>query len=185
MTNRRRRPRGAPEDQGSPRHPTVRTAAGRTLTCFPAAVLAFIVDDWGRFLLLRKPGQTGWEVVSGALQAGETVPQGVLREVKEEAGPELLAVYKGVIDTFVFEFDARLPALISICCLLRYRGGEVHPGADAKDAEFRWWDISRLDDIELVVPRGRWDLLTRAVDQASLFRGEEEPEPEQRDPFLF
>lgn len=161
-------------------HPTIITAAGRSLACYPASVFAFIVDRWDHFLLLRKPGQTGWETVTGTLEPDETVPEAVLGVVKEEAGSEFLVTYLGVLDTFTFLFDANLPPLISICCLLRYRGGEVRPGRDVRDAEFRWWELSELDNIDLAVPKGRWDLLTRAVDMSRYLRDAREPEEEAR-----
>ena len=161
-----------------PKHPQIKTASGRSLACYPAAVLAFIVDSYDRCLLLRKPGQHGWEVVSGALEPGETVTEGVLREVLEEAGLQVVHSL-GVLDTFTFVFDANQPPLISICCLLRYRGGEIRPGGDAKDAEFKWWDLREIDEIDLIVPKGRWDLLTRAVDMSRFLRDAAEPEEER------
>lgn len=167
-----------------PKHPEIKTASGRRLACYPAAVHAFIVDTYDRCLLLRKPGQTGWEVVSGALEPGELVTEAVLREVREEAGPEVVVHSLGALDTFTFVFDANQPPLISICCLLRYRGGAIAPGSDAKDAEFRWWDLREIDDIDLIVPKGRWDLLTRAVDLSRFLRDVAEPEEERRSEFF-
>ena len=150
--------------------PTITTASGRRVSCYPASVFAFIVDSWDRVLLLRHQGQPGWEVVNGPLEPGETVPNAVVREVREQAGPEFLATYLGVLDTFTFAFDANHPPLISICCLLRHRGGEVRPGRDLREAEFRWWELSELDNIALSAPRGRWDLLARAVDLSHYLR---------------
>ena len=159
-----------------PRHPTITTAGGHQLACYPASVFAFIVDSWDRYLLFRRPGQPGWEVVSGVLEPGETVPQAVLRTVKEASGDAFLALYLGVLDTYTFVFDANLPPLISICCLLRHRGGELHPGKDVRKAEFRWWELSELDSIDLAAPRDRWDLLTRAVDMSRYLRDARDPE---------
>ena len=179
-------PKRGPRRQQLADPPIITTAAGRRLPCYPASVLAFIVDSWDRFLLLRQPGQPGWEVVSGALEPDETVPKAVLREVKEEVGLEFLAIYLGVLDTFTSVFDANLPPLISICCLLRHRGGEIRPGKAVSDAEFRWWDLSELDNIDLAVPRDRWDLLTRSVDMSRYLRDAREPEEEARgDSFEF
>ena len=68
--------------------PTVRDVAGRrTFACFPAAVLACLIDPDERMLLLAHPQRKGeWEVVNGALEAGETIVEGVLREIREEVG---------------------------------------------------------------------------------------------------
>ena len=165
-----------PRQRQPVRHPTVATASGRRLPCYPASVLAFIVDSWDRFMLLRSPGQTGWEVVGAGLEPGETVQDAVLRSVKEWAGPQFLASYLGVLDTFTYLFDANLPPQINICCLLRYRGGDVRPDSGVSEADYRWWALTELDDINLTVPRGRWDLLTRAVDLSRYLRDAREPE---------
>lgn len=168
--------RGGHRRQPVARQPAVTTASGHRLACYPAAVHMFIVDTLERFLLFRQPGQTGWEAVTSPLEPGETVPDAVLRAVKADLGREFLATYLGVLDTFTFVFDANLPALVSICCLLRYRGGDIRPGKAVSEAEFRWWDLRQLDDIDLAVPKGRWDLLTRAVEMSRYLRDAREPE---------
>lgn len=150
--------------------PVITTAAGHELVCFPTATHAFIVNSYDQFLLFRRPGQMGWEVVTGEIRAAETVPDAVQRQLETDLGPAFLSVYLGVLDTFTFIFDANLPSLISICCLLRYRGGEMRQGKGVAGAEFKWWAISDLDMIDLAVPRGRWDLLTKAVDMSRYLR---------------
>ena len=156
--------------------PTITTAAGHELACYPTSTHAFIVDGWDRFLLFRRPGQMGWETITGEIQPGETVPEAAQRQLKADIGAEFLAVYLGVLDTFTFVFDANLPPLISICCLLRHRGGEIRQGKAVIDAEFRWWSLSDIDQIDLSVPRGRWDLLTKTVDMSRFLRDAREPE---------
>lgn len=167
-----------------PEQPTITTAAGRRVVCYPASVLAFIVDSYDRFLLFRKPGQPGWEVFTGGLEPGDTVQNAVLRYVKEQAGPDFVAAYLAVLDTFTFIFDANLPPSINICCLLRHRGGDLRPGKDLEEAEFRWWEVSDLDNIDLIVPRGRWDLLSRSVDMSRYLRDARVPEEEDRGDYL-
>lgn len=70
---------------------TIDDALGRReFACFPVAVLAVIIAPDESILLLNRPARPGeWEVVSGALEAGETVIDGLLREVGEELGPEI------------------------------------------------------------------------------------------------
>lgn len=66
--------------------PIITAANGRQFAGFSAAVLAFIVNADEELLLLAHPGRSDrWEVPNGALEAGETVLAGVLREVREEA----------------------------------------------------------------------------------------------------
>ena len=154
----------------SAKHPQVLAASGRSFACFPASVLAFIVDSRDRCLLLRRPGQPGWEVFNDPLQAGESVQEAVIRELREKAGPDLRAVYLGVLDTFTLVFDAQLPPAITVCCLMRYLGGAIDLKGDLREAEIRWWDLTELDQIDLAAPRGRWDLLSKAVDLSRFLR---------------
>ena len=170
-----RRPRRQP-----PGGHTVTTAAGRELSTFPAMVHGFVVDSYDRFLLFRRPGQAGWEVASSPLELGETVPKAVDRTMESAVGTAFLTVYLGVLDAFTVEFDANIPPLIALACLLRYRGGDLRPGKEHTDVEFRWWDLTDLDNIALAVPRDRWDLLTRAVDTSRYLRDVQPPEEDDR-----
>ena len=172
-------PRRNQRSQRPSKLPTVATASGRQLTCYPATVHAFIIDRADRGLLLRRPGQPGWETITSILEPGETVPEAALRAVKEAAGQQFLTAFLTVLDTFTFVFDANLPPFLSICCLMRYHRGEVRPGKDVQGAEFRWWELFELDQMDFAVPRARWDLLTRAVDMSRFLQDARTSEPEE------
>lgn len=174
-------PRRNPRRQPPANLPTITTAAGRKVACYPTMLHAVIVDREERILLFRRPGQTGWETVSGTLEPDESVAQAVLRGTKAAAGQQFLVTYLTVLDTFTNLLDANLPPFISICCLLRHRSGDLQPGRELRDAEFRWWHLAKLDDLDLAVPRGRYDLLTRAVDMSRFLRDAREPEEEDFD----
>lgn len=47
-----------------------------------------VVDDEGRVLLVHRRRYADWSFPKGGVDAGETIEQAALREVKEEAGPE-------------------------------------------------------------------------------------------------
>ena len=68
--------------------PLIPDASGRRMFAgSAAAILAFIVDVEERLLLLAHPQRKGeWVVVNGALEAEETIRDGVLREIREEVG---------------------------------------------------------------------------------------------------
>ena len=53
--------------------PNIADAEGRAFACFPAVVLVSVVDE-GKLLLLSDPEHPGqWQVVKGALEAGESI----------------------------------------------------------------------------------------------------------------
>src|ERR1700694_1351356 len=116
--------------------PRITSEAGRVFARLPVAVVAIIVDSAERLLMLTSPGgRGGWEVISGALEANETVMDGVLREIHEEAGPDLQVRPLGVVHAYSFDYDQSVRRVLGICCLLEYLGGSVKPGSDAADAE--------------------------------------------------
>jgi ADP-ribose pyrophosphatase YjhB (NUDIX family) len=119
----------------------------RRFACSAVAVQAIIVNADERLLLLSSPTRNRpgeWQIISGALEAAETVLAGVLREVREEAGPQVQVRPLGVVHTHTFHFDAQVPYMIGVYYLLAYAGGEVQPGDDMRDAHYRWWSLEEL-----------------------------------------
>src|SRR5262245_14172780 len=102
--------------------PIVRDVRGqRTFACLPAAVLACLGDPHERVLLLSHPQRKGeWEVVNGALEADETIVEGVLREIHEEVGVGVRVRPLGSVHVCSFYYDANCPHMISIVYLLAY-----------------------------------------------------------------
>lgn len=147
--------------------PTISDAAGRrTFACSPAAVAAFIVDQDERLLLFscpakrRKPGR--WEVINGALEADETLLEGVLREVREEAGERIGVRPLGVIHAYSFRYDEHVRHMLSVCFLLAYEEGEVVPGDDLAGCAFRWVGLDEAESgaVEILIP-GEYPWLPR------------------------
>src|SRR4051795_6205316 len=50
------------------------------------SVSAAIVDDHGRFLVVRRADNGHWEPPGGVLELGESIEDGLIREVAEETG---------------------------------------------------------------------------------------------------
>lgn len=44
-----------------------------------------VINDNNEILLVNNP-RKGWEFPGGIVETGETVPQGLIREIKEESG---------------------------------------------------------------------------------------------------
>lgn len=139
--------------------PTVTATNGRAFACSPAAVLVFIINEREEFLLLRHPQRPGWEIVNGALEAGETVLAGVLREVAEEAGPAVRVRPLGAVHIQTFHYDEQVRYMLSLSYLVAYQGGEIAPGDDMAGSEARWFTLAELLDEAtpiLVPPNMRW-----------------------------
>lgn len=154
---------------GPPRH--------RPFVTTPIALQAIIMNDEEQFLLLNSPRrQQGWQTVSGAIEAGETILGGTLREVGEELGESVRVRPLGIVHAETFHYDERVRFMVSTYYLMVYEGGEIVPGDDMAGSEARWWLLDELvnevdlhfhDSIKL------W-LLRRSVDLYRLWKDEGE-----------
>lgn len=169
--------RSAGNGHGAGPHPLPRrrTLSGaREFAFFPAAVVAFVVNDREEFLLLRHPKRAGWESVSGALEDGETVLAGACREVAEEAGPDVSVLPLGTVHASSFHYDEQVPFMISVMYLMRYIEGPIMPGDDMQGSEWGWFGIDRIlsGEVPLLAPPGQPWLYARALDLFRLWRSE-------------
>ena len=155
---------------------------GRRFAGFAAAVLVFIVSPATRsFLLLSSPakrGRPGWEIVNGGLEAGETLLDGVLREVAEEAGPDVSLEVLGTVHASSFHYDDAIPRMISNFFVATYLGGEVVPGDDMAGSEVRWATLDEVRALDAsgaaLVPEHVW-LFERALECFDLWAGRPVP----------
>ena len=113
------------------------------------AVQALIVNEKSEILLLSSPTRNGadeWQLVSGGLDAGETVLDATLREVAEEAGPDVKVRPLGVVHSHTFHYDANVQFMIGVYYLLAYEGGEIVPGDDMIGSRAKWWSLPALEN---------------------------------------
>lgn len=129
----------------------------------PIIGVGAVIVSGGRALLVRRdtePLRGEWSVPGGMLELGETLRDGVRREVLEETG---LEVEPGeVLDVFDSIFTDGLGRTqyhyVLIDYLCRPVSGEAHPGSDVSDV--RWVSANALgamglrDSIEQVVRKG-------------------------------
>jgi 8-oxo-dGTP diphosphatase len=108
---------------------------------------ALIHDAAGRLLLVRRsrPPSAGlWSVPGGRVEPGETGPEAVVREVREETGlrvrvGELVgSVERPGPDNSVYVIDDYAARVVD---------GELIPGDDAVDA--RWVTLTELTELPL------------------------------------
>src|SRR5215211_1686533 len=143
--------------------PFIRNNRGtRRFVCSTVALQAVVVSPEERILLLSSPTRNP----DGALEAGETVSEGTLREAHEELGSEIRVRPLGTIHVQTFHYDENVQYMIAIYYLLAYEGGDVHPGDDMQGSQYRWWSIAELEDekINIVVPPGQTWILKRAIE---------------------
>ena len=94
------------------------------------SVAAAIIDDQGRALAVQRRDNGKWEPPGGVLELGETIPEGLAREVYEETGltiePESVSgVYKNMKHGIV--------AIVFRC---HVTGGELRPSNET--TAFAW-----------------------------------------------
>jgi ADP-ribose pyrophosphatase YjhB (NUDIX family) len=144
----------------------------RRFTTSAVAIQAIIINQAEQILLLSSPTRKqGWQVVSGALEASETLLDGTLREVYEELGNDIQVLPLGTVHAETFHYDQNVLYMLSTYYLLAYLGGTIQPGDDMQGSAFRWWSADELDDDKLVFHASAkpW-MLRRAVELYRLWR---------------
>ena len=109
------------------------------------AVTAFVQDDQGRLLMIRRTDNDLYSIPGGAQDVGETIGYTVIREVKEETGidvepVEIIGVYSDPAHVIAYT-DGEVRQQFSICFRARPTGGELHTSNES--SEVRW--VSRGD----------------------------------------
>ncbi|WP_420630419.1 NUDIX hydrolase [Candidatus Leptofilum sp.] len=127
--------------------PVVVSQRGRPFATSAIALQAIIINQNEQLLLLSSPRRNGrneWQTVSGGLEAGETILDGMLREVREEVG-EIQVRPLTVLHSHTFHYDENVPFMVGIYYLFQYEGGEVIPGDDMAGSAFKWWGLAELE----------------------------------------
>jgi 8-oxo-dGTP diphosphatase len=122
-----------------------------------------VVIDEGRTLLIRRGGMPlkgEWSIPGGLLEVGETLEQGVARELAEETGLEVRVLE--LIEVFERIFPAPPAAdgtpgdssrpqyhFVILDYLCEIRGGTLSVGSDAQ--EFAWAREEELTKFDLTV----------------------------------
>jgi len=154
---------------------------------FPTAPLigvgAVIVDDQGRVLLIKRgtePMKGHWSLPGGLLELGETLLDGVKREVLEETGlfvlPEAIVE---VVDRIYRDSDGNQSQVQYHYVVLDYwcrvAGGELMPASDASEvawvsrAEWKDTNFYSLECITVQVIEKGWRMAREAGNHGKEF----------------
>ena len=131
----------------------------------PIVGIGAIITRGGAVLLVRRGGepQKGiWSIPGGVLQLGETLEEGVRREVREEAGLDVRVVERvEVVERILPDATGRLEYhYILIDYLCERTGGTLRAADDA--AEAAWVDRRDLDEYEIT--SGTIEVINRAFE---------------------
>jgi len=119
----------------------------------PIVGIAAVVLRDGQVLLVqrgREPAKGLWGLPGGMLELGETLAEGVRREVLEECGIEIeVGPLVGVFEPMQRDGDGRLRYhYVVLDYLARYVGGELRAADDADDAQ--WVALEKLERLPML-----------------------------------
>jgi 8-oxo-dGTP diphosphatase len=121
---------------------------------FRVAVNA-IIEREGRYLLARRSDIGWWHLVGGALEYGETIEQGLAREVNEEVGARIEIVRLAG----VYAKPQKQEVVLTFLC--RLAPATEEPRTSEETAEIGWFHLNALP--EPLLPKHRERLLDAAA----------------------
>lgn len=104
------------------------------------AVSAFVQDDEGRILMIRRTDNNLYSIPGGMVEPGESLTQAAVREVKEETGVDveiitLIGLYSNPDHVIAYD-DGEVRQEFSICFRARTIGGELRTSSES--SEVHW-----------------------------------------------
>jgi ADP-ribose pyrophosphatase YjhB (NUDIX family) len=114
-------------------------------------ITAFVRNDAGQLLMIRRTDNDFYAIPGGAQEIGETISQTVVREVQEETGitveaTGLIGIYSDPDHVIAFT-DGEVRQEFSICFRARPVGGQFRTSSESK--EVLWADPTRLDELTI------------------------------------
>lgn len=111
------------------------------------AVTAFVQDERGRLLMIRRTDNDLYSIPGGAQDVGETIGQTVIREVKEETGidvepTDIIGVYSDPKHVIAYT-NGEVRQQFSICFRARSIGGALRTSNES--SEVLWLGRDDLD----------------------------------------
>ena len=104
------------------------------------AVSAFIQDEHGKILMIRRTDNDYYSIPGGQLELGETLAQAAVREVREETGID--AEVTGVIGLYsnpnhvIAYGDGEVRQEFSICFRAKALGGQRRTSSESKEVHW-------------------------------------------------
>ncbi|WIY05820.1 NUDIX domain-containing protein [Amycolatopsis mongoliensis] len=115
------------------------------------AVSAFIQDDEGRILMIRRTDNDLYSIPGGQLELGETLAEAAVREVREETGIEcevtgVIGLYSDPKHVIAYD-DGEVRQEFSICFHATPIGGSLRISSESR--EVAWFDRNKMDTLNI------------------------------------
>jgi len=110
-----------------------------------------VVTDGDRILLIKRLDNGRWALPGGAIEFGESVPQALVREVREETGIDIevtgvVGIYSDPRHVIAYD-DGEVRQEFAICLAGRPVGGTLRGSDESTDVA--WIEVSRLDGLDM------------------------------------
>ncbi|WP_167473691.1 NUDIX hydrolase [Nocardia arthritidis] len=127
-------------DPGAPKANSIRVA-----------VSAFVQDSAERVLMIRRTDNDKYSIPGGGLEAGESVADAVVREVKEETGidvrvTKVLGVFSDPNHVIAYD-DGEVLQEFSICFYAEPVGGKLRTSTESKEVD--WISPDKLAKLDI------------------------------------
>ncbi|MBP2340684.1 ADP-ribose pyrophosphatase YjhB (NUDIX family) [Saccharothrix coeruleofusca] len=115
------------------------------------AVSAFVQDDQGRILMIRRTDNDKYAIPGGQQEVGETLSEAAIRETKEETGVEievkgLIGLYSNPRHIIAYD-DGEIRQEFSICFRGSPIGGTLTSSSESK--EVHWVDPKEINNLDI------------------------------------
>ncbi|MDF2671965.1 MAG: hydrolase [Clostridiales bacterium] len=109
-----------------------------------------IINDENKVLLVKNP-RKGWEFPGGIIEPGETLPQGLIREIKEETGVDveilnIVGIYLNTRKRKGHSGVEEIPTTVSIDFVCKYISSDLETSNES--IEVKW--LSEKEALKIV-----------------------------------
>lgn len=119
------------------------------------AVGGLVLNEKDEVLLINNP-RKGWEYPGGIVEVGETLPQGLMREVREETGVNIeivdfIGIYSNTEKKKGYNGVKEVPTIVTLDFICKYISGELKTSEES--CEVRWF--SKSDALKIIKAKQR------------------------------
>ena len=131
------------------------------------SVAGLVLNDKNEVLLIKSPWR-GWEYPGGMVEPGESLQEALIREIREEAGVEV------VVTGFIGICKNVEKDIVNIDFSCKYVGGELTTSNES--AEVKWFSVhDALEAVTFPLTKKRLEKMLSGNETVSCFGFKREP----------